>query len=481
MHDAFKRLPLRQGLAMILAGLALGLLGGCALPVTTLPGKAPALPEAWSRAAPDIRANGVEAALPGLVAPDLWWDRFSSAELRDVVRAAAADSQDLAAAMARVRQADARAQAAGAPLLPQVVGTASASRQARIGSGSNAGSTVAGNAYSTGIAASYEVDFWGRHHAVRDSARALQRASRHDRDTVRITITTGAARLWLRTVAARERTAIALQNLATANRLLDTVTARARAGAAGPLEVAQQRGLVAALQRNVDALRQESDDARIVLGVLVGRPGLEVSTAQLTGILAPSVDTGIPSQLMARRPDIARAEAQLLAADANVAAARAALFPRLTLQAGLGVGGSRPSALLDSPLYSLAAGLAAPIFDAGFLAAQHDLALAEREALLAAYRQAVIAGFGDVEVSLNALAGIAAQSRAQATVVAEASRALAFAESRFRAGADTLLILLDAQRTLYAAQDLAVQLDLARLLATVDLYRALGGGWTAAS
>ncbi|WP_420223488.1 efflux transporter outer membrane subunit [Pigmentiphaga litoralis] len=463
MHVTAKTVPSRQGLFMV---LALGL-GGCAGPSAPTPGQAPSLPATWSRPAPSAGPLS-----------DAWWDGFSSAELRDVLDAATTGSQDLAAAVARVRQADARVRAAGAALLPQVSTTVTASRQAQVGRTTSG--TVSSSAYTTGLAASYEVDFWGRNQAVRDTAVALRQASHYDRDTVRITVTTGAASLWLRTVAARERTTIAVRNVDTATRLLDTVTARARAGAAGPLEVAQQRGLVAALQRNVDALRQEADDLRIGLSVLVGRPGLAMTTAQLTGILAPPVDTGVPSQLMARRPDIARAEAQLAAADANVAAARAALFPRLTLQAGLGVGGTRPSALLDHPLYSLVAGLAAPIFDAGFLAAQGDLASAEREALLASYRQSVIAGFAEVELGLNALSGVAAQIQAQTTVVAEAARALAFAESRFRAGADTLLVLLDAQRTLYSAQDLAVQLDLARLLATVDLYRALGGGWSSA-
>lgn len=478
-------------------------LAGCAAPVGRLPTTPPALPEAWSKRVParaDVRSDLSVSALPyskrplsdptlfnpasidslssAMTLPDMpssliWWQTFGRPELIDVIQAAGSDNQNIAAAVARVQQADARARVAGAPLLPQVAGTANASRQSRLGGNAQA----AGAVYSTGVAASYEVDFWGRNRAVRDSAVALQRASRYDRDTLRVTVTTGAASLWLRTVAARERLAIAELSLDTATRLLDTVAARARAGAAGALELAQQRGLVASLRRDAEALRQDADDIEVALAVLIGRPEFRVVDDRLAGIVAPDIDAGVPALLLTRRPDVARAEAQLAAADASVMAARAAMLPRLTLQAGLGVGGSRPSAIFDSPLYSLAAGLAAPIFDAGLLAAQRDLALAQREELLANYRQTLLTGFGDVEASLNALDGIARQARAQAFVVDQANRALAFSESRFRAGADTLLVLLDTQRTLYAARDLAVQLDLARLLATVDLYRSLGGGW----
>jgi multidrug efflux system outer membrane protein len=153
------------------------------------------------------------------------------------------------------------------------------------------------------------------------------------------------------------------------------------------------------------------------------------------------------------------------------------MLPRVTPGAGVGWRSNRLRALFDSPVYSLAAGLAAPIFDAGRLAAGRDLALARREELPAGYRAAVVAAFGDAATALDAVAHIDQQRNAQAEELRQARRAFTLAQSRYKAGAETLLVLLDAQRTLYAAHDASVQLKARRLQASVALYRALGGGW----
>ena len=156
---------------------------------------------------------------------------------------------------------------------------------------------------------------------------------------------------------------------------------------------------------------------------------------------------------------------------------RAALLPRAVLDGRLGLQGQAYGGLLKNPLYNLAVGLTAPIFDGGRLAGEHALAEARRQELRAAYRAAVASAFTDAQTALHALAGADAQAAAHAVELEQAQRAVALAEARYRAGAETLLVLLDAQRTLYAAQDLGVQLHEAQLLARVALYRALGGGW----
>jgi NodT family efflux transporter outer membrane factor (OMF) lipoprotein len=203
----------------------------------------------------------------------------------------------------------------------------------------------------------------------------------------------------------------------------------------------------------------------------------EVVGAALEAIDVPMADAGVPSNLLTRRPDVAQAERQLAAADADVTVARAAMLPSITLTASAGVGGDRLRGLFDRPIYDLAAGLAAPIFNAGRLAAGRDLALARREELLADYRKAIVDALGDVEAALNAIDGLQYQQQAQREALEQAREAVRLAESRYRAGADTLLALLDAQRTLYAAQDQTVRLRSARLQAAVALYKALGGGW----
>jgi len=453
----------RMHRSFVTLGVSL-LLAACAAPPRPPDMAAPALPAQWQAPASDcVGCSG--------------WQAFGSAELEALSAQALARNLDLVAAAARVAQADAVARIAGAALRPKVTAQLDASRQDRLGGEA----VVAGRSLGASLGAQYEIDFWGRHRAARDSALRGLQASVFDRDTVRLTLLAHVATNWLQAVSAAERSEIAALNHARANRVLALVEARARAGAATPLELAQQRGLVATQARSLAALRQQAVDARTALALLLGETGARaLRTASLDGLTPPSLGAGLPSELLARRPDVAAAEARLAAAEADVAAARAAMLPRVTLGGSLGYAGDRVRTLFDNPLYSLAAGLAAPVFDAGRLAAEAGQAAARRTELLANYHQAIVAAFGDVEVALNAVDGSRAQAEAQAEELLQAGRAAALAESRYRAGAETLLTLLDAQRTLYAAQDEAVQARLARLQAGVALHRALGGGWQVA-
>lgn len=403
-----------------------------------------------------------------------WWRSFGSAELDALVADAQQRSLDVAGAMARVQQAQASARYAGAELLPTVNASALAGHQGRLGGHAE----TTGRNLSVGLAASYELDLWGRLQSQRDAAGAALRASSFDHDTVRLSVTAAVADAWLLNVGLRERGEIAQRNLQIAERLLALVESKASFGAATSLELAQQRGLVAAQRRALAALDQQQDDAQRSLALLLGQAqGPAVSQSSVLALQVPRIDQGQPIALVTRRPDIARAEARLQAADADLEAARAAMLPRLTLTAELGAQGRQLQRVLDNPLYALAAGLAAPIFDAGRLAANRDLVMAQREELLLAYRQSIVQAFSDVQTALNAVAGVQQQALAQEEELRQARRALALAEARYRAGAETQLVLLDTQRSLYQAQDLAVQLHQERLRASVALYKALGGGW----
>ncbi len=448
--------------------LAAALLCACATTAPPLAAPAPALPSQWSTPG--------DAVAPTSISPD-WWRSLGGAELDALVQAAQAQSLDIAAAAARMRQAEATARQAGTALLPAMTATADASRQARFSGGSSTDGTAA-NRYAAGFAASYEIDFWGRQRAGHDSALARLQASAFDQGTVGLTLTAAVADAWLRLVGGRERLAIAMLNLQNAERVLALVDSRTRAGVATALELAQQRGLVAVQHQAIELLRQQVQGHHMALAMLLGQTTPPAVLADTLALLRPpAIGAGLPADLLVRRPDVARAEAQLAAAHADVQAARAALLPRITLSAGLGVGADRPDRALEHPLYSLAAGLTAPIFDAGRLAAGADIAQARRDELLAQYQAAIVAAMGDAELALQAVAGTDAQTAAQARVLEQAQQAHALAQVRYRAGADTLLTLLDAQRTLYAAQDNAAQLRQARLLASVALYKALGGGW----
>ncbi|WP_271103062.1 efflux transporter outer membrane subunit [Pseudomonas tohonis] len=414
-----------------------------------------------------------------------WWHAFGSPELSRLIQQARQGSFDLAAGRARIRQASAAAVIAGAPLLPEVKAELSGSYQQLLGDEGFSALDAERDrprfdTYAAGLSASYELDFWGGRRAARDSALHSLEASRFDQATLELTLLAGVASSYLQVLALGDQVRIAEGNLDNARQVLQLVEARQAAGAATRLELAQQRSLVASRERALERLRQQGGEARVALATLLGQPvqALHLKGGKLAGMQWPGVGAGVPSELLGRRPDIAAAEARLAAADADVRVARAAMLPSLTLSASLGTGSEQFSDILRNPYYGVAAGLAAPIFNAGRLDAGHRQRQAREEELLATYRAAIVAAFGDVERALLAIDGLDRQRQWQAEELAQAQRAFELAENRYRAGAETLLTVLETQRSLYQAEDDAVQLHLARLQAAVGLYKALGGGWT---
>lgn len=405
-----------------------------------------------------------------------WWAQFGSPELTRVVHLTLHDNPEMDAAVARLQQAEALARQTRSALLPSVDASLGLSRSRSILSD---GESESRSLHALGLQTSYELDLWRRIGNASAAATARARATAFDRDGIALTLAASTASAWLDTMTLHARDTLAKDNLLRAEQILALLVKRGRSGVATPLEIAQQQTLVANQRRQQAALAQGSADAQVRLAVLTGRPvaalPLEfVDPAQLT---PPSIHAGLPAGLLTRRPDIARAEALLAAANADVAAARAALLPRLSLTASLTSAFENPSRLFDAPLYGLAGTLLAPVFNGGRLAAGRDAAVADQAALLASYRRTVIAALGDVERSLAALAGIERQRLAQAQELAAARRATVLSEARYRAGADSLIVLLDAQRNEFAARDTALQLVQARLQASLDLYKALGGGW----
>jgi multidrug efflux system outer membrane protein len=296
---------------------------------------------------------------------------------------------------------------------------------------------------------------------------------------VELTLVSAVADSYLQGIALEEQLRIARLNLRNAREVLNLVETRQRAGSATRLELAQQRSLVAAQERQVPLLEQKRQDSRITLATLLGDPvqALPVSRQPITTLQWPAIGSGVPSELLTRRPDIAAAEARLAAANANVQVARAAMLPKLTLGANLGTGANTFAEVLDSSYYTLTAGLVAPIFNNGRLRASRELAEAEQDELLENYRGSILAGFADVEKALNAIEGVERQRLWQDEEVLQARHAFDLAQQRYGAGAETLLTVLETQRTLYLAQDQQAQLRLARLQGSVALYKALGGGW----
>jgi NodT family efflux transporter outer membrane factor (OMF) lipoprotein len=420
-----------------------------------------------------------EAAATAWPAAD-WWSGFGSPELAGYIERAQRNNLDIAAAAARVAQADARSRIAGAPLLPSVSAGADVARS-RQGGGGLSSRANERTSYAASVAASYEVDFWGKNRSALAAAQSLALASRYDRETIAITVLADVATTYFVILEFRDRLAIAIENLANAESVLEIVEARVRNGAASALELAQQRTVVANQRASLPALEQQLRQAENALAILLGvtPDALAVTSGSLGDLVLPAVAPGLPSELLNRRPDVGNAEAQLVAANADIGVARAALFPSIQLTAQSGFESLALSSLFNSAgfFYALVASVTQPIFEGGRLAGQVDLTEARYEELVQTYRATVINAFRDTEDALVAIRQLAEQQTLQQEAVDAAQAAFELADMRYRGGAETLLSVLDAQRTLFQARDQAVQIRSARLQAAVSLFRALGGGW----
>ncbi|MBX8603036.1 efflux transporter outer membrane subunit [Pseudomonas cichorii] len=412
-----------------------------------------------------------------------WWQQFGSPDLNRLIEQAKVNSHDVAAAMARVRQAQATATIAGAPTRPEITYDIRGERNKFLRSSDRKASPSDDNntdAFTTSLRASYEVDFWGGVSAARDSALQTLKASEFDRATVELTLLGNVADRYAQTLSATEQSHIAELNLANAQNVLRLVQTRYDSGSATALELAQQKNLVATQQRELPRIQQLANEQRITLAALLGQPvqRLELGNQDFEPLSWPQIGTGLPSELLTRRPDIAKAEAELAAAQADVTVARAALLPKLTLSATVGTEVVRAEDWLRAPFSSLAAGLTGPIFNNGRLSAERDKATARQEELLETYRGAIINSFADVEKALNSISGLDQQRYWHDEELKQAQTAFRIAQSRYEAGAEDLLTVLETQRTLYQAQDVSVQLRLSRVQASIALYKALGGGWS---
>lgn len=448
-------------------------LGGCA----SVPnGVTPAVetPASWNNVMPVAVSATAPAGVPARPVPARWWESFGGAELGRLIARAHRDNPDLAAAAQRISQATARARAAGAGLLPGLDASGSSSRgwpgEGRPSSG-----------FQAGLDASYEVDLWGLNRANLEASEALAVATGFDRDVVALSLDAEIAATYFQYLNLHDRLANAHGILDIAERVLELVEKKAELGAASGLEVAQQRAAVASLRANVPTLEQRRAETLNALAQLLGTTagGVVIRATSLDGVRLPVIAPGLPSDLLARRPDLRRAEASLAAARADVRVARAAMMPSIRLTSGAGYASTELSSLFSPAgfLANLAGGLAAPIFDGGRLAAQRDQAVAGEAEAVDAYRAAVIAAFRDVEDALAAIEYLAEIEAAQRQALAEAERAYELAEIRYRAGSTDFLTLLETQRSLFQQEDTLEQTRLARLSAAVSLYRALGGGW----
>lgn len=439
----------------------------------------PAKPSEPSPSGPPATTASVVEAWPSAD----WWRGFGSSKLDDLIAQAQQANDDIAAAVARVRQADAQAQIAGAPLLPSVNIAANGSRQRQRPVTSATASPVTFNQFSALASASYQLDFWGKNRALFNAARFSANASRYDRATVELTVMTSVAVTYFQALELQDRLKVTEQDLATAQTILRDLAFEETVGTTSALDVAQQATTVAVINASIPPLRQQLRQTVDALAVLVGKmpQDLELPGGTLSELSEPVVGPGLPSELLARRPDVAAAEAQLRSANANVQAARAAFFPSINLTADGGFVSTALSSLVSpgNRVFSLAGGITEDIFQGGALVGSYRLNKARYSELVADYHKSVISAFSNVEDALVATQQTAEQYRRQQDAVAKAQRAYEITEKQLHAGIVNVLTVLNTQTTLFNAEDVLVQVRFAHLQALVQLFNALGGGWQA--
>jgi len=420
---------------------------------------------------------------PAAATPSLdWWRNFRSREFTSLMEKALIANFDIAVAIAQISQADAQVRIAGAPLLPTIDLNASdtASRTSQQIPGS-AGTSPYSRLYATSLSASYVVDFWGKNRAALNATIETAVASRYNREVVTITTLSSVANTYFQILAARDRLRIARRNLGDSSRILFLIREQFEAGTASDLNVAQQESLVEQVRATIPPLEETLRQNIAALAVLVGKAPehLNMRGTTMQDVAMPRVTPGLPSELINRRPDVRQAEEQLKSADYSVESARAAFFPTITLTGQLGYESAALKSLFGPGawFYTAAAGLTQPLFDGGVLLGQFELQRGMQAQFLHAYRKAVLSAFSNVEQALVALDQTTAQVRIQDNVVKASRRAFTLSEQQMNSGTVNMVTLLQVEQTLFTAEDQLAQDQLARLLAVVSLFQALGGGW----
>ncbi|MHB8253676.1 MAG: efflux transporter outer membrane subunit, partial [Acidiferrobacter sp.] len=327
------------------------------------------------------------------------------------------------------------------------------------------------------------LDFWGQNRDALRAALANAAASRFNRDTVALTAVSAVATTWFQILADRAALAIGIKNLHAAESLLAQLKAEFSAGTTDAVTVAQQAALVASEGATIPILRSQLRQETLGLGILVGKPPelLAIPRGNIAALTVPHIMPGLPARLLRRRPDIAQAEADLVAANAHVRGAIASFFPTITLTGSAGWSSTALNTLLapGSLLLSAATAISQPLFEGGALTGALNVNRATYREDVAVYEQTVVQAFTDVETTLTALHYATEQERRTAEAVAQARRALSAVQAQLAAGIIDVSTVLTAEETLLADENSYTNAQLARLDAAVNLYKALGGGWHA--
>ena len=417
-----------------------------------------------------------------LRASELGWRAFfNDQRLQALISTALINNRDLRVAALRIEEARSLYNIQSADLLPNLNGVASGNRGRTPAGLSQTGTSVVSSNYQVGLSlASFELDFFGRVRSLNDAALAQYLSTEEAQRSAHITLVSEVAKAYLAERAFAEQQALAQQTYESRAAAYDLSKQRFEVGASSALDLRQEEALTQNAKVSELVLRRQRAQAMNALTLLVGQPMTDLAPAQPLSaqIIRSDFFVGMPSDLLQQRPDIRSAEQTLLAANANIGAARAAFFPRISLTAGVGTASSELSGLFESGTraWSFAPQLVLPIFEGGRNMANLNLTEVRKNIAVSNYEKSIQVAFREVADALVARDLLDEQIEAQRLAQVAQEDRMKLADQRFQNGISSSLDVLDAQRELFQAQLLLVQARLLRLTNAIDLYRSLGGG-----
>lgn len=477
-HQVFRGQTLKHiNMKLVSVAVAAVLLSGCQSIWPDYLRPKVAVPAQYSEAADtskDVTAAQVS---------NTWWTLYQDPILNDLVAKALQNNTDIKLSVARIEEADAVMREVGAALFPQVDLDAGASRSRITEAGANP--IFAGNPrnnYIVQLGTSFEIDFWGKLRRAKESARAQALSTRYAKDTVALSLSSLVASNYLVLRSIESQIAITQDNLKSRDSSLALTKRRLEGGVASALDVHQAEVASANLSAQLAELTRLRAISMHQLAVLTGTLDLNVAVADIKALpIPPTPPAGLPSSLLEARPDVRQAEELMIAANANIGVAKAALYPTISLTASLGGESLELGDILKSAARIWTGGLSLnlPIFDSGRLNSRVDQASAKQKQALASYEAAVQNAFREVNDALVNLRQNTEREVALDRGQIAAKKALEVSENRYQSGYSAYLDVLDAQRVYNDTALAFIQSRQARLVATVELFKALGGGWNA--
>ena len=455
--------------------VAAALLGGCAIGPNY---KRPSVAEP-----PTFRSQEMAEAASLADAP--WWEVFQDPILKGLIQEALRNNYDVKIAAARVQEARANFRVSRSDLYPSLdygAGVARANVTAGVAGGPGAQAAATRNFYYGTLTASWELDIWGRIRRSNEAAWAAFLATEDARRGVWLTLVSDLGQAYFELLALDVQLQIARDSTDAYQRTYNLFQDRLKFGAASKLETSRALGALGGAQANIPQLESDIVAKENQISVLLGKTPAPIArgTPMYEQPVVPVVPVGLPSALLARRPDLRQAEQQLVSANARIGVAKAEFFPKLSLTALFGTASPEVSALTGgtATIWAVAGMVSGPLFNAGRTLGTYRASIAQWEQARLQYEQAVLSALREVSDALTALGKLNEAETGEATAVKALEGAVGFAMDRYRQGLANYFEVLEAQQQLYPAQNTLAQIRRNRLLAYVQLYKALGGGWS---